>query len=159
VAAAKRLFKNRTAGGMTRTPGRVLALLTGAVDRHNSVTGPSWQGDTRRGEAPLLVRRSRSREKWKGRVAKLPRGGLLHEAPVERLGQIHLGVPELVVKRQEHIGGRLHAGGGNDAGQRIDRLVGFDCGDVELLVAEEVVLRHRRSDLLGARLLQPLERL
>src|SRR5262249_47627300 len=40
-----------------------------------------------------------------------------------------------------------------------DRLVGLDRGEGERLVAEEIIFRHRRGDLLGGRLIEPLQRL
>src|SRR5215831_5311560 len=75
------------------------------------------------------------------------RRGLCDEAAVEGLGEVDVGALELVVEGEQHVGGRFHAGGGNNAGARIDRLVGLDRGEVERLVAEEIIFRHRRGDL------------
>src|SRR5262249_62265016 len=95
-----------------------------------------------------------------GENALLARGlrrGLGDEAAVEGLGEIDVGARELVVEGEKHVGGRFHAGGGNDPGARIDRLVGPDRGKIERLVAEKIVLRHRRGDLFRRRLIQPLQ--
>src|SRR5262249_42892030 len=77
-----------------------------------------------------------------------PRRGLLDKTAVEGLGEVDLGALELVVEGKKHVGGRMHAGGGNDARARIDRLVGLNRGEVERLVAEKIVFRHRRGNLL-----------
>src|SRR5882724_5581878 len=114
VAAARRLRRNRTAGGITRDWGRVLAACAGAGHCHHSVIKSSWQGPNGGAKAAGLL--------GGRKPPPLPPRRLLHETIIEGFGEIDLGIPELGIEGHQHVGGRLDAGGGNNPGERIDRL-------------------------------------
>src|SRR5262245_5183649 len=193
-AAARRFFRSRMAGGMTRgysralvdihRGGRLSSFCNKIVmarekgwclgsSEHSRPGSKLWSFPPGARDAERVTdarkrafavahvprgdkrRKSRAKRFWD----LFPRRGLLDKAAVEGLGEVDLGALELVVEGEKHVGGRRHAGGGNDAGARIDRLVGLDRREVERLVAEKIVFRHRPGDLLRRRLVEPPQRL
>ena len=85
-------------------------------------------------------------------------GGFFDEAVIEGAGEIERGSLELLIEDDEHVGSRFHSRRRNDGGARIDLLVGLESCEIKRSVAEKIILRYGRSDLLSRRLVQPLQR-
>ena len=75
-----------------------------------------------------------------GSARTLLRGGgsFFDEAVIEGAREIQRGSLELLIEGDEHVGSRFHSRRRNDAGVRIDLLVGLESCEIKRSVAEKI---------------------